>query len=90
MPMVDIGLDWSAPLVSRLRDAPFRLSNIGNNAEKLMNEAADEIERLRAVVRRLSVSGDICVYDDIHEVCPGCRCVRATTLRIQERGEKTP
>lgn len=49
-----IGLDWNAPLVNRLRLAPICLSNVGDNAAKIMNEAADEIERLRAALQRIA------------------------------------
>jgi hypothetical protein len=34
-------------IVERLRSAPGRLLNLGPNAERLMAEAATEIERLR-------------------------------------------
>lgn len=39
-------------LIQRLRSAPERLLNLGPNAEKMMMEAADEIERLNNIVSR--------------------------------------
>ena len=58
--MADIGLDWNAPLVNRLRLAPVCLSNVGDNAAKLMNEAAEEIERLRTALREMIDEFEYC------------------------------
>ena len=41
-------------IVQQLRTAPDRLSNIGANAERLILAAADEIERLRGLIAKLS------------------------------------
>lgn len=53
MAMTEIigGLDPDLPLVDRLRLAPERLTNVGEITEKLMAEAADEIERLREALK---------------------------------------
>lgn len=41
-------------IVEQLRTAPMRLSNVGENAERLILSAADEIERLKIENERLT------------------------------------
>jgi hypothetical protein len=36
-----------------------------------------EIELLRAAVRRLGEIADVCTFDDLREVCVNCDCERA-------------
>lgn len=43
-----------------------------------------EIDRLRAALRHVCISSDICGYVWLHEICDGCRCSRA---KIAKEGE---
>ena len=56
-------------LVRRLREHDGHLGY-------LVEEAADEIERLRATVRLLGEIANACTFDDLGEVCSMCRCSR--------------
>jgi len=49
-----------------------------------LGRVADEIERLATRVKELGEMADVCIYDDLHEVCEYCRCERRTELNAPD------
>lgn len=87
----------SGYLVERLRAAPTLLCNVGENAERLMLEAADEIERLN-VSLSLAGLGDECPVcgsrigscDLGMPPCPVADARRPTSVRVLKDEPPSP
>ena len=60
------------------------MHNLPTEVERVANEAADEIDRLRAEVaglrdwiRSTGLQADICTRNILGEICPYCQCKHA-------------